>query len=176
MIENLRFAAFTHKYYINERNEGAAKAAKDEHYCYIFIMAVTVAHEVVHVFIGFLTGDNWPDTPPEVQARGFADHRVGESGRFWEDALFGGGPECVEADVSVLGWRQAGLPYLVDNHNYCEPISRRWIADFVHHREWSILSTLIALRSIAAGINQYLAPYRIRFPSACHDISLNFGS
>ncbi|KAI1326142.1 hypothetical protein F5Y16DRAFT_422069 [Xylariaceae sp. FL0255] len=55
---------------------------------FIFLMAVTVSHELTHFFVGFLTGYDWPSTPqevsflPELYNSTMADGTtIGESGR-----------------------------------------------------------------------------------------------
>lgn len=88
-------------------------------------MATAVARELMSVFVGFLSGDSHPST---------------KYGRFWEGALLGGNPEFFEDEDHVLGWRQAGIPYLIDENNRCHRVSRRWIANFARKSE--LVSTL----------------------------------
>lgn len=132
---------------MREGNIGAADAAEDEHNCYTFRCSNVISRLCAHAFIGFLSGRDYPDTPPNVQARGSSNSFVGDAGRFWANGFLGGGSECVEGPNNVLGWRQAGVPYLVDNDGNCEPISRTWIANFVRGRELdSILHLVSTLR------------------------------
>lgn len=58
-------------------------------------MGMTVAHELCHFFIGYLSGYILPTTPPGVKylERDKAvqgGEELGESGRWWEANVFGG--------------------------------------------------------------------------------------
>ncbi|KAH6623903.1 hypothetical protein F5144DRAFT_540517 [Chaetomium tenue] len=53
--------------------------------------AFTVAHELVHCFVRFLSGDRKIGTPRSLLPKGFEDRPTrGESGRMWEELVFGG--------------------------------------------------------------------------------------
>lgn len=53
--------------------------------------AFTVAHELVHCFVRFLSGDRRIGTPRSLLPKGFEDKPTrGESGRMWEELVFGG--------------------------------------------------------------------------------------
>ena len=56
-----------------------------------FMIAVMFVHEVGgHLFITFLSNGQRPLTPPSMRAGNHGDNRVGESGRYLEQILFGG--------------------------------------------------------------------------------------
>ena len=86
-------------------------------------MGITVAHELVYFFVGFLTGYDRPSTPEEVtylpslyssQTAGGID--VGESGRAWEGSVFGGIVEVWGNSSSPLGVYQAGDLCIIDSN------------------------------------------------------------
>jgi hypothetical protein len=57
------------------------------------LMGITVAHDLCHSFIGFLSGYHLPNTPPSLKRdvrKTFAGAGTGESGHWWETAFFGG--------------------------------------------------------------------------------------
>lgn len=55
-----------------------------------FRLAITMAHELVHVYNLFLQRSQHNHTPPHVTYGGYGDDKVGESGRYWEYILLGG--------------------------------------------------------------------------------------
>ncbi|EEY21947.1 conserved hypothetical protein [Verticillium alfalfae VaMs.102] len=90
---------------------------------FMFLMGVTVAHEMLHLFIGFLVGYITPSTPPtitflpELYNSVLADgSEVGESGRAWEGLVFGGTVDAFESRSSPLGTRQSGILYVIDGN------------------------------------------------------------
>ena len=86
--------------------------AGDAYNIFKFQMAISVAHEIVHLLVGFLTGKATPDTPTVVTGPGYGEPRRGESGRYWEHKFLGGYLECWSVDSHALDRRQPGLPYL----------------------------------------------------------------
>ncbi|KAI0536633.1 hypothetical protein GGR58DRAFT_528110 [Xylaria digitata] len=107
---------------------------------FLFIMATTVAHEMVHLFIGFLTGYRSPDTPKEVTflAPLYNDliatsTRIGESGRMWESLVFGGAIETAEDISNPLGVYQAGTLYLVNDQREVQAINRSCVTRFLNN-------------------------------------------
>ncbi|KAK5653605.1 hypothetical protein OQA88_8634 [Cercophora sp. LCS_1] len=63
---------------------------------FLFLLGITAAHELIHLFVGYLTGRHEPDTPAEVQypPRSVTTGKVltgGESGNTWEGRLM----DCV---------------------------------------------------------------------------------
>ncbi|KAK4665438.1 hypothetical protein QC763_0062430 [Podospora pseudopauciseta] len=58
---------------------------------HLIVASLTIAHELVHVFVGRLTGVNDADTPPKIDVppkTGMA-LSLGESGRYWETKFVG---------------------------------------------------------------------------------------
>ncbi len=53
-------------------------------------LAITMAHELVHVYNLFLRRDRASHTPKDIKYGPFGNDRAGESGRYWEHAVFGG--------------------------------------------------------------------------------------
>ncbi len=53
-------------------------------------LAITMAHELVHVYILFLRRSRAAHTPSTITYGPFGSKRAGESGRFWESIVFGG--------------------------------------------------------------------------------------
>ncbi|KAF4438871.1 hypothetical protein F53441_12692 [Fusarium austroafricanum] len=79
-----------------------------------FEMGVSVAHEIVHLLTGFLTGGYRPVTPREVALEAYAEGRKGEAGRYWEGILLGGVVESWTKGTDIMGVRQAGTHYLFE--------------------------------------------------------------
>ncbi|KAK8004637.1 hypothetical protein PG989_004356 [Apiospora arundinis] len=107
------------------RKSAQNEQPRDAHVCayerFLFLMGITVAHELVHFFVGFLTGYDAPSTPgevsflPSIYNIPIAGGRyVGESGRAWEGVVFGGIVETIENRSSPLGVYQSGDLYLID--------------------------------------------------------------
>ncbi|KAK8068466.1 hypothetical protein PG996_007578 [Apiospora saccharicola] len=105
------------------RNEQLRDAHVSAYERFLFLMGITVAHELVHFFVGFLTGYDRPSTPEEVtylpslyssQTAGGID--VGESGRAWEGSVFGGIVEVWENTSSPLGVYQARDLCIIDSN------------------------------------------------------------
>lgn len=55
-----------------------------------FCISITLAHEFVHCFTGFLTGRAGPPTPQRVFAGPYGSDGRGEAGWQWCDRAFGG--------------------------------------------------------------------------------------
>ena len=96
---------------------------------FAFIMAATVAHEPVHFFVGFLTGDCYPATPEVITYlpnlyNGLEDDgtALGESGRAWEGSVFGSTFDCFEDDRNLLGARQAGDIFLINDQEQTQEL------------------------------------------------------
>lgn len=100
---------------------------------FLFLMSITVAHELVHLFIGSLTGDDRPFTPPGISY--LPDHYntridgepVGESGRAWESSFFGGTVEAFEQKDNPLGDHQAGIMYLFRSDETAEVVDQDYL-------------------------------------------------
>jgi hypothetical protein len=95
----------------------------------LFLMSVATAHEIVHFFVGFLTGYDQPSTPdfvnflPDLFNSSYRGIPVGESGRAWEGMVFGGTLEAFEAQ-SPLGARQAGDLFLIDGQKLARKLDQ----------------------------------------------------
>lgn len=92
---------------------------------FMFLMAITIAHELCHLFIGFLVGYDRPKTPetlsylPELyNSQEWDGTRVGESGRSWEGNTFGGIVETFEDTKHPLQKRQPGMMVIIDSHKF----------------------------------------------------------
>lgn len=78
---------------------------------FLFLMGMAAAHELVHAFVGVLTGEADSLTPPPVdypRAGLVGGLSNGESGRYFEGALCGFLVEAYHRDGHRLGIRQAG--------------------------------------------------------------------
>ena len=53
-------------------------------------LAITMAHELVHVYNLFLRRDRAEHTPLDIKYGPFGNSMTGESGRYWEHIVFGG--------------------------------------------------------------------------------------
>lgn len=76
-------------------------------------MSISVAHELVHMLMGFMFGDPDRLTPPVINhppgtPRGVA---AGESGRFWEFKFFGCITEAYYNSKDPRGRLQSGTFY-----------------------------------------------------------------
>jgi hypothetical protein len=72
-------------------NQEASNRYAIDYHAFLVDSAFTVAHELVHCFVGFLLGDKRVGTPRSLMPKGYEDKPTrGESGRMWEELLFGG--------------------------------------------------------------------------------------
>lgn len=105
-----------------KRDEAAAAVAalKLNYDTTIYHMPVTIAHELCHLFTGFLNGTDRPRTPPDVTAAGHEPGAgIGEHGWAWECGTFGRGAYFFVQDqwknASVDDQKlQAGTPWAYD--------------------------------------------------------------
>jgi hypothetical protein len=107
-----------------------------------FQMAITVAHEIIHLLIGYLTGKKQPHTPPEVSLAPYGTMVTGESGRYWESLLLGGVVEFYEDSQDPLGNMQAGTPYLIADGRKSAParlISTNYVNEFLSSSKLSLV-------------------------------------
>lgn len=85
----------------------------------IFQVAVTLAHELCHLFTGFLTGSDRPRTPENVTVPGQGTEMSGEHGWAWEYKVLGGctqfvfDPKLAKASLETLQL-QSGTPFIHD--------------------------------------------------------------
>ncbi|KAK3941400.1 hypothetical protein QBC46DRAFT_340533 [Diplogelasinospora grovesii] len=106
-----------------------------------FLMAITLAHEMVHFFIGFLAGSTIPCTPPSITgARLRHNHtddsgnEIGESGYAWEKCAFGGKVVAIEDVNHPLGGRQAGVLVLKKGNDTGRLIRHDWEQDSIEKK------------------------------------------
>ncbi|KAI1349766.1 hypothetical protein F5Y01DRAFT_316439 [Xylaria sp. FL0043] len=115
-------------------NESFSEAHFAAYESFTFIMAITVAHELVHFFIGYLTGRASPNTPEKISylpsiynKPGIDGKEIGESGRTWEGDVFGGIVETAEDSTDPLGAYQAGTLWLIDERKQVRRIDRSFV-------------------------------------------------
>ncbi|KAH7001250.1 hypothetical protein EDB80DRAFT_87520 [Ilyonectria destructans] len=119
---------------------GAASRLLDRHKRFQFMLAATAAHELCHVFVAYLSGGRdtgYSYTPPTVShldlgytaPGGEDDQSTGESGRWFENALFGGSLEFYRDPQDDN--RQVGIPHVLDQHNVARRIDPRAIKGLV---------------------------------------------
>ncbi|KAM6523989.1 hypothetical protein FSOLCH5_004596 [Fusarium solani] len=89
--------------------------AGDSYIRFKFQMGLSIAHEIVHLLTGFITGDPNPLTPPEVSLLRYGDSEAGEAGRYWEHILFGGVVEFWSFNDDPMNVRQTGTAYFFEN-------------------------------------------------------------
>ncbi|KAK5993042.1 hypothetical protein PT974_06469 [Cladobotryum mycophilum] len=101
---------------------------------FLFLMSLSIAHELVHMFIGYLTGDSSRDTPPQVDYRPQASGSRGESGRAWEREMFGFLTEAVYDPNDRRGLAQAGVFYGKLSKDEGWILNQGWIEEWVTGR------------------------------------------
>ncbi|KAK7413373.1 hypothetical protein QQX98_007750 [Neonectria punicea] len=81
----------------------------------LFLLGVAVAHELVHLFVGFMFGDGERLTPPVVNNPPGPRRsiRPGESGHFWENLFLGYRVEAYYDPSDPLESFQAGTLYTI---------------------------------------------------------------
>ncbi|KAI0813846.1 hypothetical protein GGR55DRAFT_676775 [Xylaria sp. FL0064] len=138
---------------------------------FMVLMAVTVAHELVHLWIGYLaTSRDSPHTPVGVNslasyytgdyARNYGTDNhgdgCGDSGRVWEDYALGGTLEAFGEASNQLGAYQAGTLYCLDRTGAAREVRRSWIEAFLRRSQFlatiaSFISNLRANVLVSAG-------------------------
>ncbi|KAM0425347.1 hypothetical protein ACHAPT_009403 [Fusarium lateritium] len=79
---------------------------------YLFLLSISMAHELVHFLTGFLFGDSGRVTPPQINyPPGTSTAESGEAGRWWEEKFFGCFVESFFDSQDPLGSAQAGILY-----------------------------------------------------------------
>ncbi|KAK7964465.1 hypothetical protein PG988_011439 [Apiospora saccharicola] len=101
-----------------------------------FQMGLTVAHEIIHLFVGFLTGSERAMTPPNVSMPGYdRNETTGEAGRYWERIFLGGMVENWSTKDHPMRDRQSGTPYLFDDAHTTSsgrPVSATYMKEFIN--------------------------------------------
>ena len=75
---------------------------------HMFNLAVTIVHELVICFVGFLSGTEKPSAPPMDTGRPW--------GRWWQHYMFGGSIGIYSEPGHPLGALQPGTTWLIDEH------------------------------------------------------------
>ncbi|KAI1277919.1 hypothetical protein F5Y07DRAFT_398066 [Xylaria sp. FL0933] len=137
---------------------------------FMVLMAVTIAHELVHLWVGYLTA-SWDSrhTPVEVdflasyytgdRNYGTDNHGndCGDSGRVWEELAFGGTLEAIgEPSNRLLKAYQAGTLYCINGSGAAREVQRSWIKKFLRRSQFlatiaSFISNLRANVLVSAG-------------------------
>ncbi|KAK4170840.1 hypothetical protein QBC36DRAFT_112223 [Triangularia setosa] len=121
-----------------------------ERFC--FLMGLATAHELVHTFVGYLTGDSGTDTPPRVQFP-FIEPSAptpvsrAEAGRFWEGKLLGFLVQAWEDPRNPLGDRQAGEMLGLDQQSRHYALGQGWM------RSWAFLNFAVQPVRSAARVS-----------------------
>ncbi|KAK7698248.1 hypothetical protein SLS64_012714 [Diaporthe eres] len=103
-------------------------ASQEAFESFMFLMGITVAHELCHLYVGFFVGDVRPTTPedisflPEIYNKSYDDDKVGESGRFWEGTVLGEIVETYHDPSHPLKDRQPGKMYIIDKLEMTRPV------------------------------------------------------
>ncbi|RSM02614.1 hypothetical protein CEP52_007898 [Fusarium oligoseptatum] len=87
---------------------------------YLFLLSLSVAHELVHMLMGYMFGSSDTDTPPLINyPPGGSNSAHGESGRYWENVVFGCFIEAYHDPRSPMGSAQSGILYgVLDGRRY----------------------------------------------------------
>jgi hypothetical protein len=89
--------------------DAAERGHTEEFQRFLFLMGMAAAHELVHAFVGFLTGDSGTNTPGAADfPRPGGPQTSGESGNYFEGTLTGFIVQAYYSPGSPLGNRQAG--------------------------------------------------------------------
>lgn len=104
---------------------GSTRHDKEAYSRFRFILGVTIAHELVHCFMGFLSGTEKADTPVEIMGliATFSGSNWGDSGTVWECFVLGGKVTSFEEPRHPLGDRQAGRIWLEESNDCVREIA-----------------------------------------------------
>lgn len=117
-----------------ETTPGVSMAAYES---FMFLMAITVAHELCHLYVGLFTGYDRPQTPedvsflPELFNQSFEGDIIGESGRAWEGMVLGGIVECFADLKHPLKAHQPGIMYLIDQQKVTRRVPNSYIHEYL---------------------------------------------
>ncbi|KGQ06474.1 hypothetical protein BBAD15_g8209 [Beauveria bassiana D1-5] len=106
-----------------------------------FHLVIALAHEIVHLFVGYLTGDPNVLTPPNLSARGHGSSTAGESGNYWERTFLGGTLEMWFPRGSVEAPGSAHAYLLLETSRgprMARRISPTYIDNMVNRREYRV--------------------------------------
>lgn len=97
---------------------------------FLFLMGLSVAPELIHTFIGFLTGDVGRDTPDSIRYPLVPVRREGESGNFWEGKLLRCRIQACFNPRNPRGSRQVGdMVGVFTTQNTGRAMSEAWMHD-----------------------------------------------
>lgn len=119
---------------IRDAQENATVAFERSAFC----ISVTLAHEFVHCFTGFLTGRAGPPTPQRVVAGPYGSKDRGEAGWQWCDRTFGGLAHFWYTRGKPTKSDQIGIPMLLE---WNEDES----ASFFYKMNHSVVKKIVAL-------------------------------
>lgn len=102
---------------------------------YLFLLGLSVTHEFVHLFVGFMYGDEGLNTPPPVHhpPAGRMSQRPGESGRWWEWNFFGAMITHF-AQQGNTSPTQPGVFYAMVENSRAWEVDPEWIDSMVNLR------------------------------------------
>ncbi|KAK3300971.1 uncharacterized protein B0H64DRAFT_370148 [Chaetomium fimeti] len=89
---------------------------------FLVIVAVTIAHELVHCFMNYLAVDVDEDTPTDIVGIRFHNGRA-DSGSVWERKVLGGMLKTYEAKRHPLGDEQSGMVWLAKSSGSAEEVT-----------------------------------------------------
>ncbi|KAK4171153.1 hypothetical protein QBC36DRAFT_382776 [Triangularia setosa] len=103
---------------------------------FLLLMGLATAHELVHTFVGFLTGNEDTNTPPRVQfpvpSTLMPNPLTGaEAGAFWEGQMLGFLVQAWENSRSRLGDRQAGDMLGLGPASRHYALGERWMRSWI---------------------------------------------
>lgn len=127
---------------MNDARQQMTSANSRQNYVrFMFQMGVSVAHEICHLLMAFLTGNNRENTPVTIALNGYRQGRSGESGFALEGSLFGGVVEFYFDENDPLGDRQASMPYRFESGSRNVPgvrLSQDYMTRFVNGCKWDL--------------------------------------
>lgn len=123
----------------------------------LFYISASVAHEVMHAFLGYLNGYAPLKTPDSM---GHPSQAEGESGWWFEGNAFGGGIFMAENREDPLGLRQAGTPYLLDKQSMCTRISETFVQNVVNDSKFRNRFDLLESPRAVRGLQGIIAVIR----------------
>jgi hypothetical protein len=110
----------------NASSENSANLEK-----FLFMLGLTIAHELVHFFTGRIAGDPATDTPSKVNYPPQLNVQRGEAGRYWEKAFLGYEIESYWDPKDVLKEKQAGALYAFGANNTVTRVAQTWVRQTV---------------------------------------------
>lgn len=131
----------------SERERRHAKDYLKRYHSMIARVGITVAHEMEHVFTGYLLKDPKTHTPPPVTYGGFGTYAFGESGRYMEGDVFGGFLDMkyeLSSDMEVNAVRTYSQTFILSYDQVNAIIKRRKSRLPFHRTDCLVLFSNIA--------------------------------